>query len=38
MLLSKYEIMCGNEVTKSFGNFVQVRMANFISTAKCLLM
>ena len=37
-LLSKYEIMCGNEVTKTFGNFAQVRMANFTSTAKYLPM
>ena len=37
-LLGKYEIMCGNGVTKTFGNSVQVRMANFTPTAKCLPM
>ena len=37
-LLSKYEIMCGNGVTKTFGNSVQVRMDNFTPTAKCLSM
>ena len=37
-LLGKYEIMCGNGVTKTFGNSVQVRMANFTPTAMCLPM
>ena len=37
-LLGKYKIMCGNGVTKTFGNSVQVRMANFTPTAKCLPM
>ena len=37
-LLGKYEIMCGNGVTKTFGNSVQVRMAIFTPTAKCLPM
>ena len=37
-LLGKYKILSGNGVTKTFGNFVQVRMANFTPTAKCLLM
>ena len=37
-LLGKYEIMCGNGVTKTFGNSVLVRMANFTPTAKCLPM
>ena len=37
-LLGKYEIMCRNGVTKTFGNSVLVRMANFTPTAKCLPM
>ena len=37
-LLGKYKIICGNGVTKTFGNSVQVRMANFTPTAKCLPM
>ena len=28
-LLGKYEIMSGNGVTKTFGNFVRIRIANF---------
>ena len=36
-LLGKYKIMCGNGVTKTLGKFVQVRMANCTSTAKCFL-
>ena len=36
-LLGKYEIMCGNGETKTFGNLVQVRMANY-PTAKSLPM
>ena len=37
-LWGKHEIMRGNGVTKTFGNSVQVRMANFTPTAKCLPM
>ena len=37
-LLGKYKIMSGNGVTKTFGNSVLVRMANFTPTTKCLPM
>ena len=35
-LLGKYEIMCENRVTKTFDKFVQIKMANFTYTPKCL--